>query len=108
MATFKAEDRVRIVCPVSVHHGKEATVLRECDGCHIVDKTGRGKWVGLHYDVSVDGVGPRGYLNRQIAFEPHELQPLTPPAVDTWAADKVRQVTKPIHTEPASVVPVWP
>jgi hypothetical protein len=30
------------------------------------------------------------------------LEPLTPPAEDAWAADKVKQVTKPQHVEPVA------
>lgn len=32
---------------------------------------------------------------------PEVLAPLLPPAADTWAADKVKQLVKPIHQEPA-------
>ena len=39
----------------------------------------------------------------ECTFVASELAPLTPPAEDAWAADAVRKVTKPLHTEPVKV-----
>jgi hypothetical protein len=102
MATFKAGQRVRINCPESNCHGKEATIVRVCPGPQMLGSAaGRRRKVGLHYDVCVDGVGTHSRTyGWQLAFEPHDLEPLTPPAEDAWAADAVRKVTKPQHVEP--------
>lgn len=93
MATFKPGDRVRVIAnkysPEII--GCEAVLLHRELLNHeephwYIDVVGRGTGACFHYCALV-----------------HEIAPLTPPAADTWAADKVRLVTKPLHVEPVRV-----
>ena len=89
---FKVGDRVRVVSADGVALpclGREATVIAV--NCDI--------WP---YRIMVDGV-PSKAANGAWSADPHELAPLTPPAEDTWVADAVRKVTKPLHTGPVKV-----
>lgn len=92
MARFKPNDRARVVRglwkDVLGDHwiGKEVSVLRVYNEPRQVPS--------LVYQCA-DSAGQQGY------FLPGELEPLVGP--DTWAADKVKQVTKPQHVEPVKV-----
>jgi hypothetical protein len=91
---FKVGDRVRVVNHihlypdhiVSRHVGKEGVILT----------TGVDGLAYPEYSVEVALDGQR----RPLFFMPAELAPLTPPAADEWAADKVKQVCKPTYLEP--------
>lgn len=58
----------------------------------------------LQIAVALDG-HPSHYDDGHCRFAAVHLAPLTPPAVDTWAEDAVRKVTKPQHLEPACPMP---
>lgn len=104
MAKFKVGDRVRIVNPQSEFVGREASVMEVSIDKMLTLYSGVMTIRPLVYRVSVDGYGDTcRESGRRIGYEPHELAPLTPPAVDTWASDAVRKVTKPIHVEPTTV-----
>ena len=87
MAKFKVGDRVRVIDG----RGAERAVVGQCGE---VTRIG----VTTLLEVRMD-CGPSP-CDADWLWWPHELAPLTPPAEDTWAADKVKQVTKPQHVEP--------
>lgn len=74
---FKVGDRVRVIHQGCSTYGREGTI----DGIS-----------GTFCPISVQ-LDIRDQWNGQWCYEPQCLAPLTPP--DTWAADKVREVTKP-------------
>lgn len=88
MANFKVGQRVRRIAVVAraVPVGVEGTVVRGNYVNHL------GEFCDVRWD---NGAPPTGYYT-------YTLAPLTPPKeeADTWAADKVKQVTKPQHMEP--------
>ena len=95
MASFKVGDRVRRVRTgpnerglMSIPLGAEGTVTR-------------GTYHPSYSPQPVVGVAFDGGRYSGIVFA-STLAPLTPPAADTWAADKVKQVTQPLHTEPVA------
>ena len=99
MANFKVNQRVRIVgLVVATPENYEVADLVGREGVITGPETldwRRAK--GLVWKVAVDGV------SRTRIFAESELAPLTPPAEDTWAADKVRDVTKPTYIEPETI-----
>lgn len=88
MATFKVGDKVRIARDVV--YGEDRYVGREGVivglGRHLGPEFGRPKW-----DCHVDIQHRKGPVNCMFV----ELEPRTPPAVDAWATEQVRKVTKP-------------
>lgn len=96
MANFKVGQRVRYTgIGVWIPRGAEGTVLigrgYEPNANGVRNTTRYGVAIDGHRHLSADGLW---------AIQQRYLAPLTPPAEDTWAADKVRQVTKPQHVEP--------
>lgn len=91
MATFKVNDRVRVIRAwghVQLE-GREGVVVEKPPGA----------WP---YAVCIPGVehgtyGPEYFPPDVWGFDADELAPLTPPAADEWAQEKVKQVTRPIH-----------
>jgi hypothetical protein len=90
MANFKVGDRVRVKWA--------AGIGADCTGCsatilHIPVPTGEPG----DCTVLVDGhsATTRGFPVEWIRALFCQLEPLTPPAEDAWAADAVRKVTKP-------------
>lgn len=84
MAKFKVGDRVRrIGAPCHVPVGSTGT---------IVETNVPSDWSDcIYHRVEWDG----GVAADVIATKESALAPLTPPAEDTWAADKVRELVKP-------------
>lgn len=91
MATFKVGQRVRIRidanCAVA-YRGKEALIVAAHD-----DMVATWPW---DWELMVDG------SNTPVYARERALEPLTDPLADSWADRKVRQVTKPQHTEPVA------
>ena len=97
MAKFKVGDRVRVIVGGRAGPaGMEGVVVLSL-GAHAGGSSGVER-----YGVELDGrpcpIGPGTHW----LFLPSSLAPLVPPASDTWAADKVKQVTKPQHIEPVA------
>lgn len=88
---FKVGDRVRVIHQGCSTYGREGTI----DGIS-----------GTFCPISVQ-LDIRDQWNGQWCYEPQCLAPLTPP--DTWAADKVREVTKPtfIDVPVKDPAPAW-
>ena len=90
MTQFNVGDRVRVVSDaVGEPLNSEAVVTatrpeRGADCCVLIDGD-RSPHPSGEYSVHF-----------------WQLAPLTPPASDVWAADKVKQVTKPMHAEPVA------
>ncbi len=93
MAQFKVGDRVRIV---AIDPRAEPDVLALLGQETVI--VGAGE----HYEWRIGPQRPHcpAMLLGFYEFDSIHLAPLTPPAADTWAADKVKQVTKPQHVEP--------
>lgn len=95
---FKVGQRVRIIRSIYGNLGKEAVVIgpsrcaKAIRDCAVVEYHG--------YPIEIDGVS-RDSTGLPYVAPADWLAPLTPPAADTWAADKVKQLVKPIHQEPA-------
>lgn len=94
MANLKVGDRVRIA-----HNPRRKLDERGWIGKAGVIEFSDCNWGLLLWVVRTEDA-------QQGWFEPDELEPLVPP--DAWASEKVKQVTKPQHMEPAAPVPVWP
>lgn len=116
MAHFKIGDRVRIKAPCNLG-GCTGTIwdIRHPPPFWLRWLEGRGhKWgddaldKGVHpketaYLVDIDGHGRySGFSFGVFGYPYYWLEPLTPPAADAWAESKVRQVTRPLHTEPVA------
>lgn len=93
MATFKVGDRVRKICPLR----DEDLARLERHSCIPVGEVGTIHSPGetLDWRVRWDGYGVVSPCGRRYAAMEYQLAPLTPPAEDTWAADKVRELVKP-------------
>lgn len=99
---FKVGDRVRINYPGVPNHGLQATVMDVLYDHLTQQGLGKApKRCPVICRVDVDGRGCINPCGQRWGYEPHELIPLLPPVADTWAADKVKQLVKPIHQEPA-------
>lgn len=104
MATFKVGDRVRIVnsrCGKSIWIGKEGAIWKIEPGgwCRMMIARGMPP-DAMAYSVCIDGVGelsPKGF---EIAFEAHNLAPLSDPKADEFV-ERIRKM-KP---EPEIVAP---
>jgi hypothetical protein len=102
MANFKVGDRVRIVDGVRPEMIGAEGVLVAAGGW----SGKRGWWlvdVPSHPTASNSNVAPPTYWDCHRSI----LAPLTPPAEDAWAADKVKELTRPkpmdVEREPVRV-----
>ncbi len=98
MATFKVGQRVRIVCPPSYFHGREATVWKIEKGSEWHEESVRRAGLSrsdIGYCVDIDGYGRILRDGHYSAFPAWMLAPLTDGESDEWAKSKVRSVTKP-------------
>jgi hypothetical protein len=95
MANFKVGDRVRIVTDIFPEHTNSEGIVFA-----IPPESGHKN----DCSVLIDGYDARtsGFHYATVCFRFSEIAPLTPPAEDAWAADKVKQVTKPQHVEPVA------
>jgi hypothetical protein len=97
MAQFKVGQRVRKVA-LSRHCGPGGNFVPVGAEGEIVAQGWEWDQRPETYTVNYDNYGSTG------AFA-YMLAPLTPPAEDAWAADKVKRVTKPnLYREPAERV----
>ena len=68
------------------------------------ERNPRSKWEWI-VSFPGSGVTAGSELPAELFFcDSCNIAPLTPPAVDTWATEAVRKVTKPQHTEPERVI----
>jgi hypothetical protein len=78
---FKIGQRVRVICIGSRNFGKAATISTAAKVERILCVDGVVRNL-LSYRVAVDGIGAFNPANGTYwAYEPHELEPLTPPSL---------------------------
>jgi hypothetical protein len=106
MATFRVGDRVRITKagryePVTRPAGSVGTIT-ELNASTAPELESA---YGAHHRVMVDGIRSRHPQGFEVPV--CYLAPLTPPAEDAWAADKVKELTRPkpmdVEREPVRV-----
>lgn len=94
MAKFKVGDRVRIVSASAFPDlvGKQATVAGQFQKL----KDPNNGEIFFAYPIEVDGMP---YLDQKygapFSAKEYQLAPATPPAIDEWATEQVKRVTKP-------------
>lgn len=83
MSKFKVGDRVRIVCPKSIHCGWEGTVW---DISYNVIFAHGGR-ANIGFNVDVDGYGRYDHKSAYpICYEAHDLEPVVNPDELAWIA----------------------
>lgn len=81
---MKVGDRVRVNCPGSEVHGREATIV-DIQICRLRQVDGSVIGPVRSYFVDVDGIGTiHPTCHRGIAYERHELIPITKPKAGSW------------------------
>lgn len=102
MAKFKVGDRVR-VRKTAACQDVGAAIVRGHEGVIVAASAEWGPdWWVVDAPSAPHDTGPFRYAPTIYHIAGDALEPLTPPASDTWAADKVKQVTKPQHIEPVA------
>jgi hypothetical protein len=96
---FKVGDRVRIRADIPTMPGDAETRWGHLRGTE-TKLVARAEFMDTPMYPQFWLVEVRGRAGEPVYVDKSALAPLTPPAADEWAADKVKQVTKPSYLEP--------